>query len=398
MPNQLPMTQHPLPQPIAAANSPFAAFTFEKRIPFIFDQIRSNNALTSDQWSELTQLLTEIQTGVADPQPMDFLRADWPYWEKFVENHGGQSYTDLPFFESEAYIYYRIMRIMDYPDGGADPFGKLKKEGVEENLAFLDGFARQHQSAGASFDEAYFTLLLYNALWANSADLSQLSASDVLRDERLRGRLVVDHTRHLIAQTRHANTTTVDYVVDNAGMELIADLFLADDLLRTGQVQQVNLHVKQYPIFVSDATAADVTGHLAIMREAETNALSHFAHAIQGWLDTGKLHVLSHPFWNSPLHFTEMPADLIRSSEKETLLLFKGDANYRRLFEDRAWPYSTPIADVLNYLRQPCASIRTLKSEIVLGVSDQQVVRLGNEDPNWLTNGRYGLIMFQAAT
>lgn len=397
MPNIPRMTQQPIPQSIAVANSPFAAFTFEKRIPFIFDQIRSNNKLTPAQTDELVRLLAEIQTGVVAPMPDDFLPIDRPYWEKFIKKHGNRTYADVPFFEAEAYIYYRIMRIVDYPNSGVDPFGKLKKDGVEENLAVLDGLAHRHQNEGDHFNEDYFTVLLYNALWANSADLSQIDAHDVLRDERLRGRLVIDHIPALIHQINKADVTALDYVVDNAGIELMADFFLADYLLRTGRVQRINLHVKQYPIFVSDATEADVAEHLAIMLQAGSESLAHFSRAVQDWQEAGKLRVISHPFWNSPLHFTEMPADLTGGFDEGSLLLFKGDANYRRLFEDRAWPPSTSIADVLHYFKQPCASIRTLKSEIVLGISDQQAARLTKEDPDWLTNGRYGLVMFQPA-
>lgn len=391
------MTQHTLPTPISANNSPFAAFTFAKRIPFIFNQIKSNNALTPAQADELSRLLTEIQTGTATPQQKDFLPADWPFWEKFVREFTGLTYAEIPFFEAEAYLYYRIMRIMDYPNTGTDPFATLKTAGLGDNIAFLDAFAQKHLSEREALSEAYFTLLLYNTLWANSADLSQLDANDVLRDTSLRGRLVIDDTRDFHAQISAPSTTTVDYIVDNAGIELIADLFLADYLLHTDQVQEIILHVKQYPIFVSDATATDVSGHLEMMRSASSDAVSGFAKAIQSWLDEGRLRVRSHPFWNSPMHFTELPDDLKQGFAKGTLLLFKGDANYRRLFEDRAWPATTPIRDVLHYLAHPCASIRTLKSEIVLGLSEGQAKRLDAEDPNWLTNGRYGLIMVATA-
>ncbi len=387
------MTQHTLPPPISAGNSPFAAFTFAKRVPFIFDQIKSNNALMSAQADKLDRLLAEIQTGTATPQQKDFLPVDWPFWEKFVQDFTGLTYAEIPFFEAEAYMYYRIMRIMDYPNSGADPFASLKSEGLADNITFLDSFARKHMTERTVFSDAYFTMLLYNTLWANSADLSQLDANDVLRDTSLRGRLVIDDTCRFHARISEPSTTTVDYIVDNAGIELIADLFLADYLLHTGQIQEIILHVKQYPIFVSDATAVDVSGHLAMMRDAASDAVSTFAKAIQFWLDEGRLRVHSHPFWNSPLHFTALPDELNRSFSDGTLLLFKGDANYRRLFEDRAWPTTTPIGDVLHYLNRPCASIRTLKSEIVLGLSEGQATRLDAEDKNWLTNGRYGLIM-----
>jgi hypothetical protein len=52
---------------------------------------------------------------------------------------------------------------------------------------------------------------------------------------------------------RRAAPPCVDYLLDNAGFELLGDLCLADYLLSTAQVQTVRFHAKLHPTFVSDA-------------------------------------------------------------------------------------------------------------------------------------------------
>src|SRR3546814_14720219 len=84
-------------------------------------------------------------------------------------------------------------------------------------------------------------------------------------------------------------------------------------------------------------------------------------------------------FWNSPCHFTQLPPTITQRFSPHSILIFKGDANYRRLFEDREWPYATPIAHMLDYLNRPCFSIRTLKSEIVLGLTENQIQHRSEE-------------------
>ncbi len=74
------------------------------------------------------------------------------------------------------------------------------------------------------------------------------------------------------------------------------------------------------------------------------------------------------------------------------LVLIKGDANYRRLVGDRHWPPSTPLESLTGYFPAPLAVLRTMKSEIVVDLSEAQVEGLQKEDPEWRTNGRRGLV------
>eukprot|EP01043_Picozoa_sp_COSAG02_P062968 COSAG02_NODE_8812_length_2435_cov_3.939212_2_plen_203_part_00 len=68
--------------------------------------------------------------------------------------------------------------------------------------------------------------------------------------------------RHAGTQARKVDMQTdsqaVIIVLDNCGLELLADLVLADGLLGCGAAAHVVLHCKAQPVFVSDAMAKDI--------------------------------------------------------------------------------------------------------------------------------------------
>ncbi len=74
------------------------------------------------------------------------------------------------------------------------------------------------------------------------------------------------------------------------------------------------------------------------------------------------------------------------------LLIFKGDANYRRLFGDRIIPFNHNVSDFTNYLPAKSVAIRILKSELMLGLEKNKETELFNSDKDWLGNGKYGII------
>lgn len=387
-----------LPRPISAATSDFAAFTFDVRFPFIINQLKAGNPLSPGQQTGLDDLAQEIATGVVPPLEDVFYPEDRLYWQTFLTERAGKRYMDIPFFEAEAYIYYRIIHLVDYKDSGLDPFYYLKADSLKQHRDFVKAAASKHMQQSLVFDATYFISLLHAALWGNSADLSQLETNDALVDPALRNKLVIDDSAALYGWLTATPTKEVDLIADNAGLELLADLFLIDYLLATGQVSRINLHLKAYPTFVSDATIPDVTGHLEILRSFLHGPLTQFVDRLEDHRTGGRLRLLDHPFWNSPCHFTKLPPEITQHFSSNAMLIFKGDANYRRLFEDREWPYTTPIDGLLDYLHRPCFSIRTLKSEIALGLSEDKLRSLTHADKDWLINGKYGLIMGNTST
>ncbi|MFN2108093.1 MAG: ARMT1-like domain-containing protein, partial [Anaerolineae bacterium] len=100
----------------------------------------------------------------------------------------------------------------------------------------------------------------------------------------------------------------------------------------------------------------------------------------------------SNPFWTSCLSFWELPSALRDDIARADLIILKGDVNYRRLLDDRHWPYTTPITDADANFPRPYLILRTLKGEIAVSLQPGQAEMLSTEDPTWLINGKRGLI------
>ena len=90
-----------------------------------------------------------------------------------------------------------------------------------------------------------------------------------------------------------------------------------------------------------------------------------------------------------------MPLSLARDLGNASLVIVKGDANYRRLVGDRQWDATTPLEDVVSpWFPAPLAALRTLKAEIAVGLRSGQAEAAAAQDAAWWTSGKYGSIQF----
>jgi hypothetical protein len=76
-------------------------------------------------------------------------------------------------------------------------------------------------------------------------------------------------------------------------------------------------------------------------------------------------------------------------------VISKGDANYRRLLGDRHWAFTTPFEGIMSYFSAPVLVLRTCKSNVMCGLAAGQDEALMGEDPDWMTDGQWGLIQFK---
>lgn len=378
-----------------ADRSSFAAFTLTERFPHIIDQVVKENELDELQVKQLGALRMEILHGKI-PEDMDCNSANAVYWAQFLGEYSGNSYYNLPFFVVESYIYFRIAEITRFDAAGQDVFLGSKLRNLDSNRLFVKRLARLQAEGLDVFTENGLKELLLASLWGNSSDLSQLSTNKASTRESFRNELLIDDGGALCRFLGADNAgLQLNYIADNAGLELLTDLLLMDYLLFHGKVPAVVLHVKMHPTFVSDAIKADTEHHLRFLEKMDDRNCAGFAGRIRSYLADSRLIVKDHSFWNTGMHFTQLPGDLKDFFGKGSLLLFKGDANYRRLFEDRMWPMTMPVKDALDYLSEfRVAYVRTLKSEIMLGLDVERLEHLNRTDSNWLTSGSYGAIGF----
>ena len=397
-----PQAQSPLqaqpPRIHSSDPASFAASVLRDRHPAIVARVVADLPYATPVRDGLARLL---QDPTVTPLPRD--AHDHEDWDRWGEPYFGQSMFDVPFLWAENYFYRRLLYATGYhepgPWRGIDPFGPQKAADLpgEQELRAL-------QAAGDALldlpEEEQGSALIAAALWGNRADLGfRLARRHTTEGEGAEGEaaegegaegegeLVADDTGRL---WKHLAGGTVCVVADNAGRELLPDLVLIDFLLRTGRAARVELHVKPAPYFVSDALTADVLAELGRFPSDSTIGTdSTIGRRLRSALRDGTLELVTDAFYCAPLEFAEMPAGLAARFGAATLTILKGDLNYRRLVGDRSWPAETSFPAVTGYFPGPVAALRTVKSDVVVGLAAGAETRL---PASWRTSGAFAMI------
>ena len=264
-----------------------------------------------------------------------------PIGPRPVPPHAGETWQATQWFFGEIYFYRLLIQATRWWETGRDPFAPKKAEEYASDTLW-------ETLAGAlaveGTPEAQLSALIEYALWGNRIDLSYaLAAShgnhiqddDLLVDERDG---VVDH---LLRQRG-----TVHIIADNAGTELTMDLALADWLLREDVADQVMLHLKLHPTFVSDATVPDVIAFLQhLVSGVRGEGAKQFGQRLTAMLEDKRLRLAPDGWWNSAYFLWALPPHLAQVFAGGRLAIIKGDANYRRMVGDALWPPETPPAN-----------------------------------------------------
>lgn len=400
----------PLPESLRGAYSD--AFTYNSivvRLPDIARRTLAENEFPADVANDIETLIRDISTARIRPLAGD-AAPDAAEWASYVEPYLDQGWLEPPWFFVETYFYRRVLEATGYfqpgPGREVDPFSHQKKLALETMARPVLELSREVREllapAGHAPDAvAALGRLLALVLWGNQADLSMWAADDEEKPshddvDQQSAHTLADDTAAVVDHLygRKVPAKRADFVLDNAGFELIADLYLAGFLLDQRLVETVVLHVKLHPTFVSDAIDADVRATIAYLAESEHQDTAFLGERLQAQLKSGRLKLQTHPFWTSPLAMWEMPLSLKEELSRSDLLVSKGDANYRRLLGDRHWAFTVPFADILCYSPAPLVALRTMKSQVAAGLRSGQPEAVGEQDPDWLTNGRWGVIQF----
>lgn len=367
----------------------FAWGVWHDRTPKLVTQIRDAHPYGPDQRHALDALLTEIASGVM--RPLGPHAHDQELWAAWGADYFGKPWLDAPFLWSESYFYRRLLDAIGFFEPGPwrwlDPFefmktAELRDPTLEPDLVALDDL----EHLGANDRER---AILLASLWGNRADLGfRIGASTTLGDIAS-ARVIADQSADLWAAL--GPSARVSVVTDNAGRELLADLVLVDHLIQRQRAASVSLHVKPYPYYVSDATTVDVVACLRRLA-ATPGAAAEIAHRLHVAMAEGKVCLHTHEFYCAPWSFHRMPSDLAAQFEQASLIILKGDLNYRRLVGDRDWPPTTPFEEVASYFPGAAAVLRTLKSDVIIGLDHGTVADLDATGQPWRTDGSHGLI------
>lgn len=375
-----------------------------ERLPKIGRRMMATNRFSPTVADELNALIDGIP-GRPIHSLDDDGAPDAADWRAYVEPYLGQDWLHPPWFFVEVYFYRRILAISGYfrdgPGKGIDPFAHDKRQGLEDShdaigelsgrvIALLDEDGR-HKQALAD--------LLMAGLWGNQADMSMWPGATGEEEENVeqpQAHTLVDDSAAVAAHLFDCSTLAerVDILLDNAGFELAADLFLATYLLEHDLARQVRLLAKVHPIFVSDAMEKDVLETILFLAAAEDMSVAAIGRRLAEFWQSGRLILTDDWFWNSPLAGWQMPDRLRRDLAGADLLISKGDANYRRWLGDRHWPFTMPFDEVVGYAPAPLVVLRTLKAEVMVGLTEEKLRQVSQADPGWLTNGSWGVIQF----
>ncbi|MBI0298603.1 protein-glutamate O-methyltransferase family protein [Streptomyces sp. PRKS01-29] len=381
--------------PVIRGDEPgsFSRSVLAERHPALIEKVRDAFPYGPGQHRALDALRDNAAEGTITPLPSTAYDHDrWAAWEG--GEHFGRSWFDVPFLWAESYFYRLLLDAVGYfadgPWRGVDPFRPFKQAeldtpGTEAELATLDDILRE--PAGKQADA-----LVHGSLWGNRADLGfRISSSVADAHGADTPPLVADDSEALWSLLPVGSPATLCVVADNAGRELLPDLVLIDHVLRHGRAERVVLQVKPYPYYVSDATTEDVVDCLRRLVRAE-GAAAAAGGRLWAAMGDGRLTVRAHDFFRAPLPYERMPGDLRSEFAGATLTLMKGDLNYRRLVGDRLWPPTTSFADRTAYFPGPVAALRTLKSDVIVGLDERTVAALDAHEGHWRTSGAHALI------
>ncbi|RKF53925.1 Protein-glutamate O-methyltransferase [Golovinomyces cichoracearum] len=223
----------------------------------------------------------------------------------------------------------------------------------------------------------------------------------------------------------------VDIVLDNAGFELYVDLILAGFLLSTGLANNIILHSKSIPWFVSDVIPADFGALLNILASPNTfdsiseeetlttriiepltpKELDALEFVFQQWTsfhNEGQIILRENRFWTEAGSFWRLPGtatQLHNDLKACELVIFKGDLNYRKLTGDAKWDPTTPFTKSLGPMGPGSGvnilSLRTCKSDVIVGLKEGEDERLrsfegcdDSETRMWAWTGKWAVMSF----
>ncbi|PWN42868.1 DUF89-domain-containing protein [Ceraceosorus guamensis] len=426
----------------------FAHETMGKRLPTILgkaidDTIKTLNEQSKEEsMVDLLQCIERMQELMKDLQANAKLRpvvddgeGDVALWNKELAKYfRGKTFMDAPWFFAEAYKYRRLHECFsiskhwkDYDvffRQKCDTFSRSGTAVFELSTRFAEPF---HYEANASEDEKVkarkliFHELTQICLWGNATDLSLLinmTEEDIKSLQSTGGEhlaateknILGNHIDRIWALLSNIKDGRLDFVLDNAGFELYCDCVYADWLIQSGIAKQIRFHGKRFAWFVSDVTRKDWDWLLNSMMygslfstatDDQLQSLRQLAVRWKNYEKEGKWVYEQHPFWCTGYSFWSLPSeapDLFLHLSESDCVFFKGDLNHRKLTYDCQAPSQTPFDIAIGPLASedgapPVVSLRTVKSDVVVGVDEATAARLDKEEPGWRISGKYAVVL-----
>src|SRR5580704_11930446 len=371
------------PEPLRTDGSnAFARHSMQVRVPRIAREVIERAAYPTGVVRDVERLASDLENDASVPPPRA-PAADVGDWTAAYAEHAGETWLGTQWFYAELAFYRELARCCRFWETGRDPFEAIK----EEELGGERPWERLRLAVAARGSrEERLLALLDDALWGNRVDLSYAIAATRVRTD---GDLIVDERAAAVPRLARAGAD-VHVVVDNTGTELALDLALVAAVLED-PTSRATVHVKLEPVFVSDAMARDVWRVVRRMREGHAD-VRRLGESLVAHFDEGRLRIAPDAFWSGPRFLRQAPAHIAHAFRSASLVVFKGDANYRRVVGDALWPASAPFAAACSSFGAPLVCLRTMKSDPVLGLPEGLAEDLDRADPTWRIDAKRGVI------
>jgi len=111
-------------------------------------------------------------------------------------------------------------------------------------------------------------------------------------------------------------------------------------------------------------------------------------------IGSGDVTLAPDPYWCETRFLADAPERITRSLADSSIVIVKGDFNYRRGMRDTIWPANTDARSALGISGEisPHLFLRTMKSDCLAGVDTETTRELDKSEPGWRTAGRHGVI------
>lgn len=428
---------YPLPLSARVEGS-FAYLTVRDRLPVILtrviDHIYRDKVViaakygegASEECKEITNRLSQLKNELQTNKPLrpiqtqrdPGLHDDSEWWNKIFDTHCQENGEAPKWFSSswlyvECYMYAKIHEAFYKSDllRAYDPFLWQKRNALTDNISAVEALGSHCLSVIQQLPNIdqenlrdYVIQFFELSVWGNRCDLSISGGEDVAQRndlvtslESLRPNLIANHSDELwqLMSALPEDQRDIVFILDNAGFELVSDFCLATFLIESGLATSITFHVKTRPWFVSDTLKEDFIWTVDTLRIMESE-VGQLGAMWETYITEGRWKVVENRFWTSSYDFADMKevdSNLYTELSKASLLIFKGDLNYRKLVGDLDWPCETDFQRSLRgFTLAPLLALRTAKGGPVVGLGRGVEQQTATHAADWNTTGEYGMI------
>lgn len=370
----------------------FARKTIEELKPGIIDNLLSEYDYTPEIKNALLEFKSELSRGTI--KSLCEKTSDVEIWEEDLSPFKEKGWLEIPWLLAETYFFRRILEIIHYfqpgPWQGRDPYQHLKNREISQALP---EFVQMYQPEHLGSDYNSFHKTCQWALWGNQSDLSNLedySAEEIAIDEKV----FLDQSQAAF-EYLSLKPNNIAYIMDNVGKELYCDLAFIDFLLTYNFAASITLYMKNQPFFVSDALPKDLKHTIGFLESSSEIKCKHLAEQIIEGIKSGRIKIEIPPFMTTSRMYRKLPDALKKQLYNHDLTILKGDVNFRRLVGERHWEPTTTLEEAAGYFPTATLSLRTQKSELVIGITQEKFNDLeAHAEKDWQINGKRGMIAF----